>query len=147
MLNKLKQGWTKMSVFGDLHALSEDEWDKVSLLKSIRIGLTVCSVGPSTSKVKWQSFERHFQHSTQTQMVKAPTFKTFLIIRVGGSFILTSSIAGASTGGSSMPYSITKAAQNHLMRCLAQTQGPKVRVNAVLPGLLLTEWVSVVALI
>jgi hypothetical protein len=31
----------------------------------------------------------------------------------------------------------------HLMKCLAQTQGPKVRVNAVLPGLLLTEWVSV----
>lgn len=28
------------------------------------------------------------------------------------------------------------------MRCLAQTQGPKVRVNAVLPGLLLTEWVQ-----
>lgn len=28
------------------------------------------------------------------------------------------------------------------MRCLAQTQGPKVRVNAVLPGLLLTEWVG-----
>lgn len=32
----------------------------------------------------------------------------------------------------------------HLMKCLAQTQGPKVRVNAVLPGLLLTEWVCVV---
>lgn len=27
------------------------------------------------------------------------------------------------------------------MKCLAQTQGQKVRVNAVLPGLLLTEWV------
>lgn len=27
------------------------------------------------------------------------------------------------------------------MTCLAQTQGPKIRVNAVLPGLLLTEWV------
>lgn len=27
------------------------------------------------------------------------------------------------------------------MKCLAHTQGPKVRVNAVLPGLLLTEWV------
>lgn len=39
-----------------------------------------------------------------------------------------------------MPYSVTKAAQLHLMRCLAGTQGPKVRVNAVLPGLLLTEW-------
>ena len=28
------------------------------------------------------------------------------------------------------------------MKCLAGTQGPKIRVNAVLPGLLLTEWVS-----
>jgi NAD(P)-dependent dehydrogenase (short-subunit alcohol dehydrogenase family) len=26
------------------------------------------------------------------------------------------------------------------MKCLATTQGPKIRVNAVLPGLLLTEW-------
>lgn len=41
----------------------------------------------------------------------------------------------------SVPYSVTKAAQLHLMKCLAATQGPKVRVNAVLPGLLLTEWV------
>lgn len=29
----------------------------------------------------------------------------------------------------------------HLMKCLAGTQGSKARVNAVLPGLLLTEWV------
>lgn len=41
-----------------------------------------------------------------------------------------------------MGYSVTKAAGLHLMKCLASTQGPKVRVNAVLPGLLLTEWVS-----
>jgi len=41
-----------------------------------------------------------------------------------------------------LPYSVTKAAQLHLMRCLATTQGPKVRVNAVLPGFLRTEWVS-----
>ncbi len=29
------------------------------------------------------------------------------------------------------------------MKCLASTQGPKVRVNAILPGLLLTEWVRI----
>ncbi|KAI9753725.1 MAG: hypothetical protein M4579_005016 [Chaenotheca gracillima] len=39
-----------------------------------------------------------------------------------------------------MAYSVTKAAGLHLMKCLASTQGPKIRVNAVLPGLLLTEW-------
>lgn len=28
------------------------------------------------------------------------------------------------------------------MKCLAKSQGAKIRVNAILPGLLLTEWVS-----
>src|SRR5271155_4703761 len=40
-----------------------------------------------------------------------------------------------------MGYSVTKAAGIHLMKCLASTQGPKIRINAILPGLLLTEWV------
>jgi NAD(P)-dependent dehydrogenase (short-subunit alcohol dehydrogenase family) len=41
-----------------------------------------------------------------------------------------------------MPYSVTKAAQLHLVKCLAVTVGPNIRVNTVLPGLLLTEWGS-----
>lgn len=53
---------------------------------------------------------------------------------------LVDHIKGISTGGSSMPYSVTKAAGLQLMKCLASTQGPKIRVNAILPGLLLTEW-------
>jgi len=60
----------------------------------------------------------------------------------GGVLISTNSIAGTSIGGSSMAYCVTKAAQLHLMKCMAKTQGHKVRVNAVLPGLLLTDWVS-----
>jgi NAD(P)-dependent dehydrogenase (short-subunit alcohol dehydrogenase family) len=60
----------------------------------------------------------------------------------GGVMLLTSSIAALLPGGSSMGYSVTKAAQVHLMKCLAKTQGPNVRVNAIAPGLLLTEWVS-----
>lgn len=39
-----------------------------------------------------------------------------------------------------MAYSVTKAAGLHLMKCIASTQGPKTRINAILPGLLLTEW-------
>lgn len=60
----------------------------------------------------------------------------------GGVYLMTSSIAGIGPHGSSMAYSVSKAAGLQLMKCLATTQGPKVRVNAVLPGLLLTEWVS-----
>jgi NAD(P)-dependent dehydrogenase (short-subunit alcohol dehydrogenase family) len=43
---------------------------------------------------------------------------------------------------SSMAYSVTQAAVLHLMKNLAFTQGPKIRVNAVLPNLFLTDWVS-----
>jgi NAD(P)-dependent dehydrogenase (short-subunit alcohol dehydrogenase family) len=43
--------------------------------------------------------------------------------------------------GSSVAYSVTKAAGLQLMKNLAFSQGPKIRVNAVLPGLLMTEWV------
>ncbi|KAI4207623.1 MAG: hypothetical protein LQ346_000430 [Caloplaca aetnensis] len=39
-----------------------------------------------------------------------------------------------------MAYSVTKAAGLQLMKCLAVSQGPKIRINAVAPGLLLTEW-------
>lgn len=67
-------------------------------------------------------------------------YSTFNSNADGGVFIMSSSIAGIKTSGSSMPYSVTKAAQLHLMKCLATTQGPNIRVNAVLPGILLTEW-------
>lgn len=42
-----------------------------------------------------------------------------------------------------MAYAVTKAAQIQLVKCTANTQGPKIRINTVLPGLLLTEWVRV----
>ncbi|KAL8825877.1 MAG: hypothetical protein Q9191_004146 [Dirinaria sp. TL-2023a] len=58
----------------------------------------------------------------------------------GGVLLVTASIAGISQTGSSMAYAVSKAAALHLTKCLAATQGPKIRVNAVLPGLLLTEW-------
>ncbi|EPE28540.1 NAD(P)-binding Rossmann-fold containing protein [Glarea lozoyensis ATCC 20868] len=57
-----------------------------------------------------------------------------------GSFLSTASLAGITPGGSSLAYSVTKAAQIHLVKGLAKTSGPKIRVNAVSPGLMLTEW-------
>ncbi|KAJ9642512.1 hypothetical protein H2201_007909 [Coniosporium apollinis] len=106
-------GWTKFSTFGDLTALTEEDWDKCWAVN-----------------VKGQ-----------LALLRA-ALPTFNANTDGGVFIITSSVAGVTQSGSSMAYSVTKAAQLHLMKCLAQTQGAKVRVNAVLPGLLLTEWGS-----
>ncbi|KAI8632363.1 short chain dehydrogenase [Xylariaceae sp. FL1651] len=57
-----------------------------------------------------------------------------------GAFITTASLAGVNHSGSSLAYSVTKAAQLHLAKALAVMAAPKIRVNSVSPGLLLTEW-------
>lgn len=122
-------GYTRFSDFSDLSATTLDDWDRTYAVN-----------------VK-----------AQVYLLRAAR-ETFNANAEGGAMIITSSIAGRTTAGSSMPYSVSKAAQIHLMRyvlcpewerrelignrCLASTQGPKVRVNAVLPGFLRTEWVS-----
>ena len=57
-----------------------------------------------------------------------------------GCFITTASVAGVKPSGSSLPYAVTKAAQIHLAKSLAVICSPRVRVNSVSPGLMLTEW-------
>ena len=49
------------------------------------------------------------------------------------------SIAGLRPVGSSIAYSMTKAALNHMTLLLAKSYGP-IRVNAVAPGLVATPW-------
>jgi NAD(P)-dependent dehydrogenase (short-subunit alcohol dehydrogenase family) len=122
-------GWTRFSDFADINSMSHDEWNKC-----------------------WST--NVMSHLVLLQQA-APIFNKNAD---GGTLIISSSVAvgsacnsehkaavdseqGISCSGSSMPYSVTKAAGLHLMKCLATTQGPKIRVNAVLPGLLLTEWV------
>ena len=51
------------------------------------------------------------------------------------------SIAGLRPVGSSMAYSMTKAALNQMTRLLAKSYGP-IRVNAVAPGLVATRWTA-----
>lgn len=104
-------GFTKFSDFEDLDAMSYEEWDKC-----------------------WHT------NVTGNHALLKEALPTFNSNPDGGILIMTGSVAGKSLSGSSMAYSVTKAAQVHLMKCLANTQGPKVRVNAVLPGLLLTDW-------
>ncbi|KAA8895179.1 hypothetical protein FN846DRAFT_900682 [Sphaerosporella brunnea] len=104
-------GWTKLGGFGDLNSLSSDDWDKC-----------------------WNI---NVKASLFLMQAALPTFN---VNPEGGVFLITSSCAASNPAGSSMAYSVSKAAGLHLMKCLAATQGPKVRVDAIQPGLLLTEW-------
>lgn len=58
----------------------------------------------------------------------------------GGAFVTVASLAGVKPSGSSLPYSVTKAAEIHLTKGLAVICGKGVRCNSVSPGLMMTEW-------
>jgi ketoreductase RED2 len=58
-----------------------------------------------------------------------------------GNVVMVTSIAGLRPIGSSIAYSMTKAALNQLTVLLAKSCGP-VRVNAVAPGLVRTPWTT-----
>jgi 3-oxoacyl-[acyl-carrier protein] reductase len=60
----------------------------------------------------------------------------------GGSIVNVTSVAGLQGNGSSIPYAASKAALNCLTKSLARAFGPRVRVNAVAPGPVLTRWLA-----
>lgn len=104
------QGDSKIADFKDVHALSESDWDY-------------------TFAINIKSILFLFQ----------AVLDTFNSNPEGGIFLIMSSIAGVMTNGNSLAYSVCRAGGLHLMKCLAATHGPKVRVNAVAPGLVQTE--------
>lgn len=58
----------------------------------------------------------------------------------GGAIVNTASIAAFGGGGSSSPYCAAKAALVSLTREWARALAPRVRVNAVAPGMVDSEW-------
>ena len=58
----------------------------------------------------------------------------------GGAIVNVSSVAGQTGSGSSFPYVLSKGALNILTVGLARTLAPRIRVNAVLPGMIEGRW-------
>jgi len=59
-----------------------------------------------------------------------------------GCIVNVTSVAGLQGNGSSIPYAASKAALNCMTRSLAKAFAPRVRVNAVAPGPVLTRWLK-----
>ena len=57
-----------------------------------------------------------------------------------GAIVNISSIAGQTGSGSSIAYVLSKGALNTLTMTLSRLFSPQIRVNAILPGMIDTEW-------
>jgi 3-oxoacyl-[acyl-carrier protein] reductase len=103
-------GYTRFVPMNDLEGMSEDEWDRIMDVNVKGIWLCTKAAAPAMRRAG------------------------------GGAVVNVTSIAGLKVTGSSMAYSVSKAAANHLTRCLAAALAPDVRVNSVAPGLVVTRW-------
>ena len=103
-------GTTKSAPHGDLNALTSDDFERIYGVNLIGTYQMVRAALPALKKAE------------------------------AASIVNTSSIAGLSGMGSSMAYAASKGALNTLTLSLARSLAPEVRVNAVCPGFVDSEW-------
>lgn len=88
-----------------------------------------------------EAFDKIFGNNVKSVLWLAAMTLPSLAAQGGGSFIVVGSIGGIVANTVIGAYGMSKAAGHHLVRNLAAEWGPKnVRVNAIAPGLVRTEF-------
>jgi len=96
--------------------------------------------GPLTG-IPDDAFDKIFRNNVQSSLWLASMTLPGMAERKNGSFIIVGSIGGILANTVIGAYGMSKAADHHLVRNLAAEWGPKnVRVNAIAPGLVRTEF-------
>jgi NAD(P)-dependent dehydrogenase (short-subunit alcohol dehydrogenase family) len=96
--------------------------------------------GPLT-EIPDDAFDKIFGNNVKSVLWLAAMTLPDMAKRGGGSFITIGSIGGIKANTIIGAYGMSKAADHHLVRNLAAEWGPKnVRVNAIAPGLIKTEF-------
>jgi NAD(P)-dependent dehydrogenase (short-subunit alcohol dehydrogenase family) len=72
------------------------------------------------------------------QMTRAA--RSLLEAAPAGAVVNTSSVAGVTASGSSLPYTVSKGALVTLGKAMARELAPRLRVNTICPGFIDTEW-------
>jgi 3-oxoacyl-[acyl-carrier protein] reductase len=125
-------------------AAAAAEWGRLDALIN-NAGTTKHVAAGNLDDLSAEDFQRIFGVNTigPFQMVRA----TRALLEAGSaatgrasSVVNVSSIAGLSGAGSSLAYAASKAGLNTLSQGLARGLAPKIRVNAVCPGYIDSEW-------
>ena len=115
-----------------------DRWGRIDALVN-NAGISVFGKDAEWDALDAEAFQRILGVNTlgTFQMVRAAVEA---LKQAQGCIVNVSSVAGALGVGSSMPYIASKGAVNAMTLHLATRLAPKVRVNAVCPGLITSRW-------
>jgi dehydrogenase/reductase SDR family member 4 len=123
----------------DLQALvdaTRAKWQRIDIV--VANAATNPYYGPLTG-ISDEAFDKIMANNVKSVLWLAAM--TLPAMKEGGSFVVVGSIGGLLANTVIGAYGISKAADHHLVRNLAAEWGPKgVRVNAIAPGLVKTEF-------
>lgn len=130
-----------VSLKEDLQAFvdaTRDEWGGIDVV--VANAASNPYYGPLTG-ISDDAFDKIIATNLKSVLWLAGMTLPGMATRGGGSFIVVGSIGGILANTVIGAYGISKAADHHLVRNLAAEWGPKnVRVNAIAPGLVKTEF-------
>jgi dehydrogenase/reductase SDR family protein 4 len=125
----------------DLRAIVDatvKRWDRIDI--AVANAASNPYYGP-LAEIPDEAFDKIFANNVKSVLWLAAMTLPDMAKRGGGSFITIGSIGGLKANTVIGAYGISKAADHHLVRNLAAEWGPKnVRVNAIAPGLIKTEF-------
>jgi 7-alpha-hydroxysteroid dehydrogenase len=132
---------------GDPDAVDAAVTDAVAELG--RLDVVVNVVGGAMPRPAMATKDRHlsaaFDHNVVTGLRLARAAVPHLLETGGGSIVMISSAVGHVVGRGYLAYGTAKAAVDQSVRMLAADLSPRIRVNAVAPGAVLTEALAFVA--
>lgn len=96
----------------------------------------------SLNEITDEDWDSILQLNVKGAFYAARAATPYLLKSSDGLIVNVSSIAGHTGAGSSIPYAVSKGAMTTLTKSLAKALAPKIRVNAVAPGIVTTRWVA-----
>ncbi len=114
-----------------------------------RLDVVVSVVGGAMPKGFLDTNDRDlrdaFEHNVVNGIRLVRASVPHLLAAGGGSVVMISSAIGHNVGRGFLAYGAAKASLDHAVRLMAADLNPKIRVNAIAPGAILTEALEVVA--
>jgi 3-oxoacyl-[acyl-carrier protein] reductase len=118
-----------------------DKFGRIDVLVN-SAGMTKFIPYPKLDEIDDETFDRIMRVNVYGAFYTSRAASRSMLEQGEGAIVMVASIAGYGTNASSIPYAVSKGAMITLTKTLARALAPKVRVNAVAPGVVETRWVG-----